>query len=71
MLQAWQLPHEALPQHTPSTQAPLAQSAFATHDCPMGRPTHVPLMQISLPLQSVPSPALPVVMHTWLPLAQV
>jgi hypothetical protein len=33
-LQAWQVPQLALPQQTPSTQAPLPHSAAAPHGCP-------------------------------------
>jgi hypothetical protein len=70
MLQAWQAPHDELPQHTPSTQvAPLTQSAVAKQAWPTGRPTQVPVLQIRLPLQRLPSVALPVVLQTCAPVA--
>jgi len=69
MLQAWQAPHEPLPQHTPSTQAPLAQSALEKHAWPTGRPTQLPALQILLPLQTLPSVALLVVLQTCEPVS--
>jgi hypothetical protein len=58
-------------QQTPSTQLFMAQSLFDVQAWPLGRPTHAPPMQMRLPLQVVLSPALPVVMHAWLPLVHV
>ena len=41
MLQAWQVGHDELPQHTPSTQALFAHSLAVEQFWPLGRPTHV------------------------------
>jgi hypothetical protein len=52
-------------------QALLAQSEAEKHAWPIGRPTQVPALQMRLPLQTEPSMALPVVLQTCAPVAQL
>jgi len=54
MLQAWHVPQDALPQHTPSTQFPLPQSVPALQVEPFGRVTHAPALHILPVPQLVP-----------------
>lgn len=50
-VQAWHAPHEALPQHMPSTQAPLAHSLPRLQVCPLAF-LHAPVpSQVCVPLQ--------------------
>ena len=44
MVQPWQVPVQALPQHTLSTQNPLAHSSVAVHEVPgVALGTHLPV----------------------------
>jgi hypothetical protein len=70
-VQAWQAPHEAIPQQCPSTQFPLVQSTAPAHVCPLAF-LHVPVAShddIPLHMSSTPDftrlhvPSKPVKLH--------
>ncbi len=75
LLHAWQVPLHTVLQHTPSTQLPLAHSAFSVHD-PFTMSPHAPApLQFVDPAHSfagsvftgtlVHVPRLPVTLHAW------
>jgi hypothetical protein len=74
-LHAWQAPHPADPQHTPSTQLPLEHSAPVVHAVPFAcEPMHRPFVQVpeapqepqAAPLgRGLHVPALPDTLHDW------
>lgn len=74
VVQAWQIPEQAVLQHTPSTQLPLEHSEAIVQAAPLARSPHAPApLQVVAPAHSfagsvpagtlVHKPTLPVTLH--------